>query len=454
MRTGSNHLEESLNTLSDVVSHGEIFNPVFLGAHNREELFGITMAMREADPFPLLRAVLAQSQGLPGFRFFYDHDPRVIDTILNNPRIGKVILTRNPLDSYVSFKIAAATGQWRLTNPKMAKSAKATFDGAEFSEILSDQRAFRDRIQTALQVTGQAAFWIAYEQIGDLDVLNGLAQFLGSADRLAEVPGKLKKQNPGDTRDKVDNPEEMQAFLQTLDPFLLSRSVNLEPSRGPAVPTMIAAAESPLLYLPVPGGPTEAVRNWLHRLDGAPPREGLSQKELRPWMRGASGLTTFSVLRHPLVRAYGAWQSVLAEKGPKGNDIRRILRNQHAVPLPEDDGADAHAEGFLAFLKFLKANLGGQSALKVLPTWATQTEILAGMAQAVLPQRLIRDADAHGELGRLADQVGRQTPPFTDETGATGVTLAQIHTPEQDTAVMDAYRRDFIQFGFGPWSAN
>mgnify|MGYP003679545410 FL=1 len=30
MRTGSNHLEESLNTLSDVTSHGEVFNPSFI----------------------------------------------------------------------------------------------------------------------------------------------------------------------------------------------------------------------------------------------------------------------------------------------------------------------------------------------------------------------------------------------------------------------------------------
>jgi hypothetical protein len=31
----------------------------------------------------------------------------VLDTILDNPRIAKVVLTRNPLDSYVSLRLWA-----------------------------------------------------------------------------------------------------------------------------------------------------------------------------------------------------------------------------------------------------------------------------------------------------------------------------------------------------------
>lgn len=46
---------------------------------------------------------------LGGFRYFHDHDPRVLDMILDDPGCAKIILTRNPLDSYVSWKIAQAT---------------------------------------------------------------------------------------------------------------------------------------------------------------------------------------------------------------------------------------------------------------------------------------------------------------------------------------------------------
>ncbi|WGH77133.1 nodulation protein NodH [Jannaschia ovalis] len=442
MRTGSNHLEESLNTLSDVRSFGELFNPVFIGKHNQFALFGIDMAARAADPVPLLDRVLAED-GLTGFRFFHDHDPRVLDRVLEDASIAKLVLTRNPLDSYVSLAIASRTGQWRLTNPKMAKAAQARFDPAAFDRMVAAQREFRDRLQRRLQVTGQTAFWLNYEEIGDLEVLNGLAAFLGSQDRLAEVPGKLKKQNPGAVDEKVENPDEMRAHLATLDPFALTRSVHMEPVRGPAVPSFIAAAESPLLALPLPGKSDAALRDWLTRLDGAAPTGGMTQKGLKPWMRRNKDFVSFALLRHPLARAHDAFRAVLSDTGPRASTVRRVLTNQHGIDLegPPD-------VAFLGFLTFLKANLGGQSALPVAAEWATQTALLAGMAQAVLPQRLIREAEAQAELDRLADLAGRPRQPFAmpSPDWAAGQLADEI-----EDACIAAYRRDFMQFGFRRW---
>ncbi|SDY38371.1 LPS sulfotransferase NodH [Jannaschia faecimaris] len=442
MRTGSNHLEESLNTMADITSFGEVFNPVFIGSKNQTELFGIDMKMRESDPIALLRKIVAQT-GVSGFRFFHDHDPRVLDAVLDDPKIGKVILSRNPLDSYVSLAIASQTGQWRLTNPKMAKAAKATFVGADFDALIDRQRCFRDRVQRQLQTTGQSAFWIGYDDIGDLDVLNGLAAFLGSKARLEEVPGKLKRQNPGEIEEKVENPDEMRAHLATLDPFLLSRSVNVEPARGPATPTFMAAADSPLLALPIPGGPEESLRDWLTALDGVPPSEGLTQKQLRPWMRKAKGFVSFTIVRHPLARAHDAFRKMMAANGPQANNLRRILTNQHAVEL---DGPPAVA--FLGFLNFLGANLNRQSSLPAAPEWASQAALLSGMAQAVLPQRLIREGEAQDELARLAERSGRIAPTF-DLPGRDA--LDAILTEEIDHACMQAYRRDYLGFGFKKW---
>ncbi|SFJ68600.1 hypothetical protein [Jannaschia pohangensis] len=442
MRTGSNHLEESLNGLDDVQSFGEVFNPVFLGAHNRTELFGIDMAAREADPMPLLRAIVAQP-GISGFRFFHDHDPRVLGPVLEDPRIAKVFLTRNPLDSYVSLTIAAQTGQWRLTNPKMAKVAKATFVPADFDALVERQRVFRDEVQRQLKISGQGSFWVSYDDIGDVEVINGIARFIGSKGRLEDVPGKLKKQNPGEIEDKVENPDVLRAHLATLDPFLLSSSTNLEPQRGPSVPGLMAAADSALIALPVPGGPTDALRDWLTALDGAAPIEGMSQKQLRPWMRQHKGFISFAVVRHPLARAHDAFCDVLAAKGPQANTLRRILTNQHGVDLDGDAAA-----AFLGFLRFIKANLGGQSSLPVQPEWASQSALLAGMAQAVLPQRLIREEEVQAELDRLANLVGKPARPLILPGRAA---LAEICSDEIEDACIDAYRRDFLNFGFKRW---
>ena len=317
MRTGSNHLEESLAGIEGVRTFGEAFNPVFLGAPDRDGMLGFDRAARDADPRALLAALVA-APGLTGFRFFHDHDPRVLDAILEDRRIAKVVLTRNPLDSYVSLAIAHRTGQWRLTNPRMARAAKVRFDGAAFDALVARQAAFGARVAWALQVSGQGAFRLRYEEIGDLDVLNGLAAFLGAPGRLAALPGRLVRQNPGDVSEKVENPDEMRAHLAGLNPFALSRSIDPEPPRGPAVPTMMTAARSPLLALPVPGGPDGAVRDWLAALDGAPPTEGMTQKALRPWMRGHKGFTSFAVLRHPMLRAHGAFRDARAAGGAAG----------------------------------------------------------------------------------------------------------------------------------------
>ncbi|TNF60303.1 MAG: nodulation protein NodH, partial [Rhodobacteraceae bacterium] len=116
MRTGSNFLETNLNALEGVTCHGEAFNPHFIGYPKKDSLLGLTQAQRDADPMALLARIADQPGELAGFRFFHDHDPRVLDPILDDPRCAKIVLTRNPLDSYVSWKIAQATGQWKLTN--------------------------------------------------------------------------------------------------------------------------------------------------------------------------------------------------------------------------------------------------------------------------------------------------------------------------------------------------
>jgi hypothetical protein len=70
-----------------------------------------------------------------------------------------------------------------------------------------------------LQVTGQTAYYIDYDDILDLEVLNGLAAFLGVEARLASLDFRFKKQNPEAIRDKVQNPAEMESGLATVDWF-------------------------------------------------------------------------------------------------------------------------------------------------------------------------------------------------------------------------------------------
>ena len=229
MRTGSNFLEANLNALSGVTCHGEVFNPVFIGKKDQTEMFGVTLPEREVDPALFLRRMRERTPGLAGFRYFHDHDPRVFDLLIADPRCAKIVLTRNPVESYVSLKIAKATGQWKLTNPKNLKKAKARFDPLEFETHLDQVQAFQIRLLRALQTTGQTAFYIDYDDIPDIGVLNGLAAFLGVDARLESVDSTLTVQNPEPLADKVTNPGGMEQALARLDRFNLSRTPNFEP---------------------------------------------------------------------------------------------------------------------------------------------------------------------------------------------------------------------------------
>jgi len=212
MRTGSNLLEANINLLDGLKSHGEAFNPSFIGYPQCDDVLGITLATREEDPKLLIDAIKADD-GLAGFRFFNNHDQRVLDICLPDPRCAKIILTRNPVDSFISWKIAKATGQWKLTNATHAKTEQIHFDPAAFVAHLEQIQQFQTRILNALQRSGQTAFYLAYEDLGEVEIMNGLAQFLGCEDRLTSLDRKLKKQNPASTSDKVINPDEMETAL-------------------------------------------------------------------------------------------------------------------------------------------------------------------------------------------------------------------------------------------------
>ena len=65
MRTGSNYLEDNLNQMPGLACHGELFNPHFVGQHNRNEKFGVNLRDRDANPDPLL-ILKSREPGLPG----------------------------------------------------------------------------------------------------------------------------------------------------------------------------------------------------------------------------------------------------------------------------------------------------------------------------------------------------------------------------------------------------
>ena len=448
MRTGSNFLEANLNALDGVTCHGEVFNPVFIGKKDQTEMFGVTLPEREVDPALFLRRMRERTPGLSGFRYFHDHDARVFDLVISDPRCAKIVLTRNPVESYVSLKIAQATGQWKLTNPKNLKKAKARFDPLEFETHLDQVQAFQIRLLRALQSSGQTAFYIDYDDIPDIAVLNGLAAFLGADARLEAVDSTLTVQNPEPLADKVTNPSGMEQALARLDRFNLSRTPNFEPRRPAAIPGYLAARDAPLLFQPVKGAPVDAVTDWLATFGGI--ERDFVHKTLRQWKRANPGHRSFTVLRHPLTRAHRAFCALEASglAGEQRNTLARV--HQVHLPKPGDAYPDSAARraSFLAFLRFLKRNLAGQTGFRTDAGWASQSAILQGFAQFQTPDAILREDTLADGLSWLCREVDAPDHPFTAPQDDVDAALHAIRDDEIDEAARDAYARDYMAFGF------
>lgn len=450
MRTGSNFLEANLNALPGVTSHGEVFNPHFIGKKDATELFGITLAEREANPRPLLRRLRSETEGLSGFRFFHDHDPRVLDLVLDDPGCAKIILTRNPVDSYVSLLIARATGQWKLTDARRLKTATARFDAQGFADHLAQAQDFQLLVLRRLQTSGQTAFVLDYEDLASVEVLNGLAAFLGVEGRLKAVDDTLKKQNPEPLEAKLDNPEALAPALARADLFALSRSPVFEPRRAAAIPTAVAAQEAPLLFFPVRSAPDAAVRAWLGGFGGL--TDSFDSKSLRQWKRARPGHRAFTVIRHPLLRAHVAFR----ERIVSGQlaDHRRVLIRAYKARLPDPGqpfpDAEAEREAFRIFLHYCRLATSGQTGQRVDPNWASQTAILQGFAGFQPLDLVIREDRLQQGLAFLAAELGLDAPPASAPDPATEA-LAAIHDDSLELAAEAAYGRDYLGFGFGRW---
>ncbi|NNE81381.1 MAG: nodulation protein NodH [Silicimonas sp.] len=460
MRTGSNLLEEQLAAMPGVVSHGELFNPHFFGKPETNSMWGLSMTARDSDPVRVIGAMRETSQGLHGFRLFYDHDERAIDYVLSDRRAAKIILTRRPIDSYVSLKIARKTGQWWLGDMTSARAAKVPFDAEEYADFLNDLSEFQFKINNTLQTTGQTAFHIAYEDLSDDDVLAGLGLYLGSDGPPDPEKVRAKVQNPTPVTARLTNPRVAEEALQALSAPDLGRLPVYEPDRGPGLRFFRACRSAPLLYMPIRGAGLDPVPDWLKQID--PDQEiesGMSQKDLRRWKRKHPGHRSFSVLRHPLSRAHDAFSRFILQTNIDNYAaIRLALIDQYNIPLPKEWPTEAydlaqHQEAFLAFLEFLAGNLGGQTALRVDNTWATQTTLLHAVGQFAVPDRIIREEALAAELAKLASDVGVDAPPLEGGYAAeTPFSLVQVYSKEIEAACAKAYRRDYVMFGFEAWS--
>jgi hypothetical protein len=77
---------------------------------------------------------------------------------------------------------------------------------------------------------------------------------------------------------------------------------------------------------------------------------------------------------------------------------------------------------------------------------------LQGFAEFSVPDLVLREEQLAMGLAQLCDQIGIKGPdaPAIPPPEAPA-TLAEIYDEEIEKACKDAYMRDYMMFGYGPW---
>jgi hypothetical protein len=453
MRTGSNFLEANINTIPGIKCHGEAFNPYFIAGEGKQEYLGVDIVARGADPSSLLAAMREKTKGLPGFRYFHDHDPRVFDLVMDDSTCAKVVLTRNQVESYISWKIAMESDQWWMANTKHLKTVRPRFEVEEFKARIETLHGFQKRLLNRLQTSGQTAYYIDYEDILDIDVLNGLATFLGVGGQIKKLDYRFKKQNPEAIDQKVSNPAEMAKSLAKVEWFDLAHTPNFEPRRAPAVPQYMASSGAPLLFLPIRSAPDARIKKWLSAY--GPMLPNFDRNSLRAWRAANPGHRSFSVLRHPLARAHAAYGEFLSKEWMP--ELRPYLRRVHKFILPPKGEGFADREeyraGFLVFLELIRHIAAGRTELRTPAQFASQFATLQGFGQLQSPDHVLREDQLEMGLAFVLADMEIEIPDLPPETDTTQHPLAALYGPDLEEAARAAYWRDYEAFGFRDWAA-
>jgi hypothetical protein len=312
-------------------------------------------------------------------------------------------------------------------------------------------QAFQVQLLNRLQVSGQTAFYIDYDDVLDLDVINGLAAFLEVEGRLEKLDLSFKKQNPEPLREKVSNPAEMVAGLGRMDFFNIDQTPSFEPRRQAAIKDYVAGVDVPLLFQPVKASVEERVQRWLR--DYGEVVNAFDRQSLKGWRQDRPGHRSFTVLRHPLARAHAAFCEYLDKEWMP--ELRGHLRRVHKVELPakgqDYDDAAGHRAGFLKWLEMTKHLHAGRTELRTPPQLATQLATVTGFAQLQAPDHLLREERLAEGLEYLCAEVGVAMQALPEAVEKQAFALAELYGRDLEAAARDAYGRDYAAFGYGDW---
>ena len=229
-RTGSSHLVNTLSGHPEIFCHGNIFGshmmPVFWprGQRKPREIESIKTELRElrdADPEGFLDRVYTLGHGKPhvGFKIFRGQNNRILETLIRDSSVRKLVLYRgNVLASYSSDLAAKSTGSWGAQEGhEKPRAPKVKFSEDEFVAYYNENARWYSRIIGDLLSHREAFHLIRYEEINDPLFLRTIVNFIGADPNRpieeSEQPKRQIKQNSFDIVSRFSDEDGVRQFL-------------------------------------------------------------------------------------------------------------------------------------------------------------------------------------------------------------------------------------------------
>jgi hypothetical protein len=235
-RSGSYNLVQLLDSGHDIICHGEIFHqerfdvpPEYL------DKIGMTLEERNMSPLLLIERLRALDPDKHfGFKLFGGHINRVptLRTLLNDKSWLKIVLTRDPIETYGSYLRAYQSKVWYVrddmkVDPELLKQ-KATFTPETWRNHVANIEAWMKACAKL-----NSAFFISYDAYQKPQELAKLLRYLGSSADADELTSAFKRQFSGSVENGFTNWAEFAEYMKVVPPpHMLTRQPLLRKVRG------------------------------------------------------------------------------------------------------------------------------------------------------------------------------------------------------------------------------
>jgi LPS sulfotransferase NodH len=238
-RTGSNWLCTLLDSHPEILCHHEIFNPdgIHCALSQRGGRLDLgTVQDRERDPMGVLQRVWEEGLGFAavGFKMTRGQDARVLEHVLADPGVRKIILKRrNRIRTFVSERIAETTGEWesypdRYEDRDLGKGrVRVRVEVTDLDRHRALNEQYYDGICRSLAASGQPFLELRYERLGFDQERRRVLGFLGVSSDPTGLKAGTRKQNAAALPELIANFDELRARLRgsDLEPDLYARDV-------------------------------------------------------------------------------------------------------------------------------------------------------------------------------------------------------------------------------------